>query len=670
MTTAIVGAGNDWLRDHEVAGVPASGMSEPEKAKGRAVLALIDAALASLGVNGAITVKKATKSLLDADLAHAADTLAVVYNDATSANNGIYAKSGTSGSGSWAITALALPSSFAADLAQVLAAAEAVAAAAASAASSASAADADRVAAQAARVLSQADAGAASDFADQASAAAATAVGLAGVERIFNTKALADAGIGSVTANKHVIVMVDESQAGRRTLYQKVSGAYVLVVDLNAYSDLTVTGSIIVPETQSIRIGQDTMPNLGSEGTYNFPGANIAIGLEAGFSNVEGGMVAIGYRAGYSAGAVGDESAITAVGWEALRDTTTGHATGFGWGAGRFNTTGHIATFGDESSGSNTTGTTAALGYYAAFGNVTGLVTAVGYQAGRFSGPATEMTLLGHNAGLYNEGSNLTALGHRAAEANTDGVGNTVVGHQVALSNTTGSLLTALGINALFSNEAGYDHTAVGANAGRSVNGGYQSTFIGSGAGFDALQKTAPVNSIAIGYGAYTAYDHQTVIGNSSTTRTTLFGKLGVNGKADPQFAIDALVSAGTTAVNVKTGDGFGLTLRINDGSDGLGYGANYRHAFQYGGGESLAVVEGTTVRMVVEGTSGNVGIGDTAPEYVLDVAGPIGFTPGSSVTPTQNGDVVFELTSDTSLTVKAKGSDGTVRTNVLALAA
>lgn len=43
----------------------------------------------------------ATKALLDADLAHAADTLAVVFNDNTKSNNGYYQKSGASGSGSW-----------------------------------------------------------------------------------------------------------------------------------------------------------------------------------------------------------------------------------------------------------------------------------------------------------------------------------------------------------------------------------------------------------------------------------------------------------------------------------------------------------------------------------------------------------------------------------------
>ena len=42
---------------------------------------------------------------------------------------------------------------------------------------------------------------------------------------------------------------------------------------------------------------------------------------------------------------------------------------------------------------------------------------------------------------------------------------------------------------------------------------------------------------------------------------------------------------------------------------------------------------------------------------------------PAASVTPGSNGEMTFELTSNTSLTVKVKGSDGVVRSAVLTLA-
>lgn len=46
----------------------------------------------------------ATKAALDADLAHADGTLALVTNDATTANNATYRKSGASGSGTWVLS--------------------------------------------------------------------------------------------------------------------------------------------------------------------------------------------------------------------------------------------------------------------------------------------------------------------------------------------------------------------------------------------------------------------------------------------------------------------------------------------------------------------------------------------------------------------------------------
>jgi len=65
---------------------------------------------------------------------------------------------------------------------------------------------------------------------------------------------------------------------------------------------------------------------------------------------------------------------------------------------------------------------------------------------------------------------------------------------------------------------------------------------------------------------------------------------------------------------------------------------------------------------------NGNVGIGETSPDYKLDVNGTFGFTPGTFVTPVDNGDVVIEATDNTTLTFKLKGSDGIVRSGTLTL--
>ena len=42
--------------------------------------------------------------------------------------------------------------------------------------------------------------------------------------------------------------------------------------------------------------------------------------------------------------------------------------------------------------------------------------------------------------------------------------------------------------------------------------------------------------------------------------------------------------------------------------------------------------------------------------------------TPSTSLTPANNGELIVEATSDTSLTFKLKGSDGTVRSAVITL--
>lgn len=102
---------------------PSSSPSEPDKSQIITLFQMIDALLSS-ALNGLLVgnaVVYATRSALYADLAHPANRLGIVYNDPTAGYNGIYIKSGSSGSGSWSITSLALPATFAADLAAVIA---------------------------------------------------------------------------------------------------------------------------------------------------------------------------------------------------------------------------------------------------------------------------------------------------------------------------------------------------------------------------------------------------------------------------------------------------------------------------------------------------------------------------------------------------------------------
>lgn len=57
---------------------------------------------------------------------------------------------------------------------------------------------------------------------------------------------------------------------------------------------------------------------------------------------------------------------------------------------------------------------------------------------------------------------------------------------------------------------------------------------------------------------------------------------------------------------------------------------------------------------------------GPAGPGYVPN---SLVIKPQSSVTPTTNGDMVFQLTNNTTLVVKVRGSDGVVRSATLTLA-
>lgn len=101
---SIVNAINAAWREYVTEGVPASGPNEPLKSEIRAIGPLIEQAISNAGLGALVSVVKTTKALLDADLAHGADTVALVYADSTAGNNDLYVKTGASGAGAWVNT--------------------------------------------------------------------------------------------------------------------------------------------------------------------------------------------------------------------------------------------------------------------------------------------------------------------------------------------------------------------------------------------------------------------------------------------------------------------------------------------------------------------------------------------------------------------------------------
>lgn len=205
-------------RNYVTNGVPASGAHEPVKAEIIPLFSVIDQALSSIGMAGSVTVVKSSKSLLLADLAHNANTIALVYADAVPEQNDFYVKTGSSGSGTWNALGLLITPALAANIAEAV---EAYADIEANLATSQAAA---------------AQAVSAAETAENASDTAESFANAAGISKVYDTKAAATADLAGIAANAYIQVLVDESLGNDTTIYRKESGSlvYKLTLNLNA----------------------------------------------------------------------------------------------------------------------------------------------------------------------------------------------------------------------------------------------------------------------------------------------------------------------------------------------------------------------------------------------------------------------------------------------------
>ncbi|RFB95289.1 hypothetical protein B5K11_10115 [Rhizobium leguminosarum bv. trifolii] len=90
---------NQVYRDYVTDGIPSSGNNKVRKAEIRSLLTGYESIIAAFTSAGGLIYS--SKAAIDADLAHAANSMAWVIGDATTANNGVYGKVGASGTGSW-----------------------------------------------------------------------------------------------------------------------------------------------------------------------------------------------------------------------------------------------------------------------------------------------------------------------------------------------------------------------------------------------------------------------------------------------------------------------------------------------------------------------------------------------------------------------------------------
>jgi len=108
----------------------------------------------------------------------------------------------------------------------------------------------------------------------------------------------------------------------------------------------------------------------------------------------------------------------------------------------------------------------------------------------------------------------------------------------------------------------------------------------------------------------------------------------------------------GNQCIDLRTTPGQNYGIRLTHNSDD-----NYVDNNILTGNTTKDIFDDSADNTVIDRNSGRVRI-----NRGIEIA------PSSSETPTNNGDVVIEATSDTSITFKLKGSDGTVRSGSVAL--
>jgi len=203
------------------------------------------------------------------------------------------------------------------------------------------------------------------------------------------------------------------------------------------------------------------------------------------------------------------------------------------------------------------------IGFGAGSGETSGSANvSLGRNAGALNNIGFQNTILGWVAGYSNTGNDNTFIGRQAAWLKVSGNNNVGIGSASMISATSGDNNVAVGYGSLFSAVAPVNQTAIGFQALLLDNNGTENTALGSrvfenlrnsvnnkrniGIGFFVAQANLTMeNSIFIGFNTRPAANGQinqivigdnqigngsnsTVIGNSLTTNSYIFGTLRV----------------------------------------------------------------------------------------------------------------------------------------------
>jgi hypothetical protein len=245
-------------------------------------------------------------------------------------------------------------------------------------------------------------------------------------------------------------------------------------------------------------------------------------------------------------------------------------------------------------------------------------------------------TLASNTTGSFN-----ASFSNSALRLNTTGSANSAFGAETLENNTTGIGNSGFGSGSLRFNTTGSLNSALGRNAGRFIADGTTSNTITTNSIYIGFNTKAladnQTNQIVIGHDATGLGSNTTVLGNSSTLATAIYGNLLLGTTTNSTFRLDvngtARVSSSITAGSFIRSGGTSAQYLMADGSVSTlsnpitGTGTNnFLPKFTGAStlGNSLIFDNGT-----------NVGIGTTSPVTALHVIGAGTFS--SSVTANGN---------------------------------
>jgi len=286
------------------------------------------------------------------------------------------------------------------------------------------------------------------------------------------------------------------------------------------------------------------------------------------------------------------------------------------------------------------------------------------------AGGVTSNTFFGENSGRVTSGFNNSFFGVSAGQSNNLGQSNSFFGYVAGQNNTIGNFNSFFGLGAGQSNTGGGSNCFFGRISGWNNANGSNNSFFGTQSGrflSDGISSLTTVdnsvflgfdtrangngqtNQIVIGYQAIGLGSNTTVLGNSATTFTSIYGNTGIGTTTDAGYKLDVSGISrfrGTSTelyVNSNStinGNGRFLVLNAYASSSPMGMllsggGAERARLVVDDGSGNLILqntwndysiqfnTNGANERMRIVGSNGNVLIGTSVDAgYKLDVSG------------------------------------------------